>query len=78
MLKTRAGEVMGSSGPRRRFLRLPQVMEKTGIGRSSIYAKVRDGSFPPPIQLSQRIIAWIEDEIDAWMEERITARKAIA
>lgn len=53
-------------------------MEKTGIGRSSIYAKVRDGSFPPPIQLSQRMIAWIEDEIDAWMEERITARKAAA
>jgi len=60
------------------FLRLPHVMEKTGIGRSSIYAKVRDGSFPKPIKLSTRMIGWIEADIDAWQQKCIAKARGKA
>jgi prophage regulatory protein len=40
----------------RRILRLPGVMEKTGLGRSSIYRMVKDGEFPKPVKLGPRLV----------------------
>jgi len=60
------------------FLRLPHVMEKTGISRSSIYAKVHNGTFPKPIKLSTRMIGWIEADIDAWQQKCIAKARGKA
>jgi prophage regulatory protein len=54
-----------------RILRLPQVKDRTGLGRSSIYAAVRNGSFPPPISISERAVGWTASSIDAWIQTRI-------
>ena len=54
------------------ILRLPKVKEKTGLSRSTIYAKVRDGSFVAPVQLSARAVGWRSSEVDAWLEARVT------
>jgi prophage regulatory protein len=56
------------------LLKLPVVIEKTGLGRSSIYAKVAAGEFPAPVRLSARAIAWRADAIENWVESRPTAR----
>jgi len=61
-----------------RFLRLNQVVEKTGISRSTVYLYLKQGRFPEPVHLSERLVAWVESEIDNWMKERIAARKAMA
>lgn len=53
------------------FLRLPAVIARTGLSRSSIYNKVADGSFPPPVHISTRAIGFVSDEIEAWISERI-------
>jgi prophage regulatory protein len=53
-----------------RLLRLPEVMDCVGLGRSSLYALVAQGSFPRPIKLG-RASAWIESEINEWVAERI-------
>ena len=61
-----------------RFLslsRLPQVMARVGLSRSAIYALMTQGEFPKPITLG-RSIAWIDAEIDAFIGERMRARKA--
>tara|TARA_B100000424_G_scaffold160610_1_gene123020 strand:+ start:285 stop:473 length:189 start_codon:yes stop_codon:yes gene_type:complete len=42
----------------KRFLRLPQVMERYSLSESTIYRKRRSGEFPKPIQLGDRAIAW--------------------
>ena len=73
--------------PQKRFIRLPEVMSRTGYGRTSIYRKMEDGSFPkslklggPPIdpnEFDRRAIAWIEDEVDQWIESRIENRDTI-
>ena len=68
----------------KRFIRLPEVLTRTGYGRTTIYRKMEDGSFPkslklggPPIDpnvFDSRAIAWIEDEVEQWMESRIEER----
>lgn len=61
--------------PQKRLLRRPQVEERTGLKRSSIYARMAKGTFPKPVSLG-RAVAWVEAEIDSWIEERIQARHA--
>ena len=70
-----------------RFIRLSEVMSRTGYGRTSIYRKMEDGSFPKSLKLGgppkdpnefdSRAIAWIEDEVDQWIESRIEDRVSI-
>ena len=55
-----------------KLLRLPAVMERCALGRSSIYAGVRNGTFAKPVRLSARAVAWREEEIDRWVSERVT------
>lgn len=54
-----------------KLLRLPAVMERCALGRSSIYAGVKNGTFVTPVRLSARAVGWREDEIDRWVSERI-------
>lgn len=54
-----------------RILKLPDVMEKVGFGRSTIYRKASEGTFPKPIKLGERSVGWIEDEIDEWLDKQI-------
>ena len=70
-----------------RFIRLNEVMSRTGYGRTSIYRKMEDGSFPnslklggppkDPNEFDSRAIAWIEEEVDQWIESRIQDRVTI-
>jgi prophage regulatory protein len=45
-----------------------------GYSRSQIYRKIRDGSFPRQVMLGDQRVAWVESEIDAWIDQRIRAR----
>ena len=51
--------------------RLPKVIERTSLSRSSIYLKMQDGTFPPSVKLSKRAMGWPEDVITEWIEQRI-------
>jgi len=51
--------------------RLPVVIERTGLGRSSIYQMIADGNFPESINLGPRAVGWISDEVDQWIQDRI-------
>ena len=54
-----------------RFLRLPEVMARTGLSRSTIYVRLAEGRFPRPVALGGRAVGWIEAEVDEWVRERI-------
>lgn len=54
-----------------RLLRLPQVLERIGMGRTMVYDAVKAGTFPAPIRLGRRCVAWPSNEIDAWVRARI-------
>ena len=68
-----------------RFIRLNEVLSRTGYGRTSIYRKMEDGSFPSSVKLDgrppknpeafdSRAVAWIEDEVEQWIESIIEER----
>lgn len=52
------------------FLRIKDVMKKTGIAKSTIWLWVSEGKFPKPIKLSPRITVWDEDIIFKWINEK--------
>ena len=70
--------------PQKRLIRLPEVLSRTGYGRTTIYRKMEDGSFPRSVKLDgppkdpeafdSRAVAWIENEVDQWIESRIEER----
>lgn len=55
------------------FLRMPSVIQITGLGRSTIYRLVAEQKFPSPIRLGVRAVAWRRSEIDAWSDTRPVA-----
>ena len=61
-----------------RFLRLPEVIARTGLSRSTIYLRLDQGRFPPPVSLGGRAVGWIESEIDEWMRNRIAESRSDA
>jgi prophage regulatory protein len=50
--------------------RLPVVLKVTGLGRSTIYRWIADGSFPPPVRLGPRAVAWRWSDLDRWTQTR--------
>ena len=67
--------------PQKRFIRLSEVLSRTGYGRTTIYRKMEDGSFPRSVKLDgppkdpeafdSRAVVWIENEVEQWIESRI-------
>jgi prophage regulatory protein len=54
-----------------RFLRLSQVIEMTGVGKTFIYTHMEKGNFPKQIQISARTVVWLEQDIIEWMQEKM-------
>ena len=55
-----------------RFLRLHQVKDITGLSRSTIYRYMDHGMFPKHYDLGPRTVAWLEQDIQGWIQQRIT------
>ena len=47
-----------------------EVERRTGLSRSTIYRKMRDGSFPVPLKVSERAVRWCERDIRAYVDSR--------
>lgn len=58
---------------RERLLRLPDVLFLTGLGKSSIYACIKEGSFPTAVNITEHAVAWRESEVNAWIATRTAA-----
>ncbi|KAF1704081.1 hypothetical protein CSC68_03540 [Pseudoxanthomonas suwonensis] len=52
--------------PTPRLLRLPQVMDITGLSNPTIYRMVETGAFPKQRKLSPRAVGWLEHEVQEW------------
>jgi len=60
------------------LLRLPEVRSMTGLSKSSLYALIREGSFPPPIRLGPRAVAWVKSEVRQWALDRVRDSRVVA
>jgi prophage regulatory protein len=61
----------GTSTVPLRLLRFGEVRQRTGLSRSTIWRMERSGSFPMRIQVSVNVVAWREDEVDAWIVSKL-------
>lgn len=59
----------------KKFMRLPDVIEATGKSRSTILRGAKDGSFPAPVHIGPRAIAWVSTEVAAWQQKCIADSK---
>lgn len=54
-------------------MRIKQVKEVTGLGRSTIYLYISEGKFPKPRKLGVRAVGWLAGEVFQWLSERDVA-----
>lgn len=52
---------------RDRLIRMPELVERTGFSRTTIYRRVKDGTLPRPLLVGSSAIAWRESQIDEWI-----------
>ncbi|WP_377110115.1 AlpA family transcriptional regulator [Pseudoalteromonas sp. R86517] len=57
-----------------RLIKLKEVIEKTSLGRSTIYEFMTKGTFPKQISLGAKSVAWLESEVDDWIEDKVRGR----
>jgi prophage regulatory protein len=53
------------------MLRLPQVIDATGLGKTKIYELQGRGDFPMRIKITAHSVAWVEEEVQAWLAHRV-------
>jgi prophage regulatory protein len=54
-----------------RMLRLPEVLKRTGLSRTTLYRKVDAGTFPPQIKISTRCAAWRQSAVEDWVRNPV-------
>ncbi|MCU9530472.1 helix-turn-helix transcriptional regulator [Pseudomonas mosselii] len=57
-----------------RIIRLKEVIDSTGLARSTIYKYIGEGSFPKPVSLGDRCVGWVDSEVHDWILARIEER----
>lgn len=55
----------------RKIWRLPEVLNQTGLSRSTIYELIGRGEFPRQINLGPRAVGWVAEEVLAWIDSKI-------
>ena len=60
-----------------RLLRLPEVLHRVGLKKSSVYDGIRNNTFPRPSKLGARAVAWSELQISDWINKRMAAPAGI-
>ena len=59
------------------LIRLPEVQRRTGYSRAWLYRLLSENRFPKPVKIGSRAIAFVESEIDTWINERIAERDGV-
>ena len=73
-----AGLAFASRAPPSRLLRRRDVERLTGLSRSGVYMLMAKETFPKPVSLGPKSVAWVETEIRQWIAERIAQRDQAA
>lgn len=59
---------------KKQLIKLHRVLAKVAMSKTLVYKKIREGEFPAPLKLTERSVAWLESEIDEWIESREKVR----
>jgi len=56
-----------------KLLRLPDVKLITGLSKSTIYARIAEGTFPKQVPLGPRLVVWVESDIQQWINQQVSS-----
>ncbi len=59
----------------RRLIRRPVVQDMCGLSSSAMYEQIANGTFPRPVPIGARAVAWVESEVEDWIDKRIEAAR---
>mgnify|MGYP000072936531 FL=1 len=59
-----------------RIMRLKEIIEKTGLSRSTIYNLISKGEFPKQVDLGARSVGWVDTEVEEWLLAKIENRNS--
>ena len=60
-----------------KILRMPEVIEMTGLSSASIYKQIRLGNFPEGIKLTARCTGWALSDVEAWIKAKRASHNLI-
>ncbi|AGI26490.1 DNA-binding protein [Pseudomonas sp. ATCC 13867] len=60
-----------------RLMRLEEVLHTTGLGRNTVYRRMREGIFPRQVRLGPNSVAWRQSDIARWVESPSTYSTAL-
>jgi prophage regulatory protein len=66
-----AAQRLPCNGPIR-MLRLAQVLDATGLGKTKIYELQSKGEFPMRVKITSHTVGWVEEEVQAWLMSRVS------
>jgi len=55
----------------RSLIRNHEVRSRVGFSNTTLYEKIKQGTFPRPIKIGDRMVAWNSEEIDSWISKQI-------
>jgi prophage regulatory protein len=58
-----------------RIVRLPAVLDRTGLSRSTVYRKIAEGTFPPQVRVSLNGVGWRESDLNEWIDDPVGYRQ---
>ena len=61
---------------KRTLITLDTVVERTSLSKTRIYERIRKGTFPRPVRVGARRRAWVDCEIDDWIDRCVAERDA--
>ncbi|CAM4182847.1 helix-turn-helix transcriptional regulator [Vibrio neonatus] len=69
---------MNQQATQQRLVRMPEVLRITGLSKSSVYDRMNRGLFPKSVSLGGRSIAFVESEVNQWVNSQISQRDKVA
>lgn len=57
------------------LIRLPEVLRRSALSKTSVYDLMKAGDFPASIPLGGKAVAWLESDVEAWIQGRIAAAR---
>jgi len=69
------GSPVAPSRPADRLIKLHDVEQLTGFGRSAIYEWMQRGAFPKSVKVGSRSATWSEAAVQAWIADRVSGQK---
>ncbi|MEQ9849712.1 helix-turn-helix transcriptional regulator [Pectobacterium brasiliense] len=62
----------------KRFIRVSEVLSRVGFSRTTLYERIKEGSFPDRVKIGLRLVAFVESEIDAWIVNTIAQSRNVS